>query len=40
MIYARSNAVTDPDMLPRIPAWVTAAHVETLEDVAFCRARH
>jgi hypothetical protein len=25
----------DPDTLPRMPAWVTSARAETLEDVAF-----
>ncbi|MGR3425651.1 MAG: DUF1403 family protein [Pseudooceanicola nanhaiensis] len=35
MTYARSNPVTDPDTLPRMPAWVTDARAETPEDVAF-----
>jgi len=35
MTLARPNPITDPDTLPRIPAWITAARPETAEDVAF-----
>jgi len=35
MTFARSNHNSDPDTLPRLPAWVTSARSETLEDVAF-----
>lgn len=32
---ARLDHISDLDTLPRMPAWVTSARVETLEDVAF-----
>jgi len=35
MTFARHDPSDDVDMLPRIPAWVTAARAETFEDVAF-----
>ncbi|MCB2136262.1 MAG: DUF1403 family protein [Rhodobacteraceae bacterium] len=35
MTVARPDPISDLDTLPRIPAWVTSARAETLEDVAF-----
>jgi hypothetical protein len=35
MTFARPEHSIDTDTLPRMPAWVTSARVETLEDVAF-----
>ncbi|MFG6562022.1 DUF1403 family protein [Sulfitobacter sp. 1A15299] len=35
MIYARPDQISDLDTLPPMPAWVTSARAETLEDVAF-----
>ena len=35
MTFARPDHISDLDMLPRMPAWVTSARPETLEDVAF-----
>jgi hypothetical protein len=35
MTFARLDHISDLDTLPRMPAWVTSARVETLEDVAF-----
>ena len=35
MTLARLDHISDLDTLPRMPAWVTSARVETLEDVAF-----
>ena len=35
MTFARPDHICDLDTLPRMPAWVTSAHVETLETVAF-----
>ncbi|KUP94700.1 DUF1403 family protein [Tritonibacter horizontis] len=35
MTYARADHISDPDTLPRMPAWVTSARAETPEDVAF-----
>ena len=35
MTFARPDHISDLDTLPRMPAWVTSARVETLEDVAF-----
>ena len=35
MTFARPDHISDLDTLPRMPAWVTSAHAETLEDVAF-----
>jgi len=35
MTYARPDHINDLDMVPRMPAWVTSARAETLEDVAF-----
>ena len=35
MTFARPDHISDLDMLPRMPAWVTSTRAETLEDVAF-----
>ena len=35
MTIARPDHISDLDTLPRMPAWVTSARAETLEDVAF-----
>ncbi|WP_428929530.1 DUF1403 family protein [Marinibacterium sp. SX1] len=35
MTFARLDHISDLDTLPRMPAWVTSARAETLEDVAF-----
>lgn len=35
MTFARPDHINDLDTLPRMPAWVTSAPAETLEDVAF-----
>lgn len=35
MTFARPDHISDLDTLPRMPAWVTTARAETLEDVAF-----
>lgn len=35
MAYARATFIDDPDILPRMPPWVTSARPETHEDVAF-----
>jgi hypothetical protein len=35
MTFARPDHISDLDTLPRVPAWVTSARAETLEDVAF-----
>jgi hypothetical protein len=35
MTVARPDHICDLDTLPRMPAWVTSARVETLEDLAF-----
>ncbi|ASP23720.1 hypothetical protein ANTHELSMS3_04619 (plasmid) [Antarctobacter heliothermus] len=35
MTFARPDHTRDPEMLPRMPAWVTSVRAETLEDVAF-----
>ena len=35
MIHARPDQISDLDTLPPMPAWVTSARAETLEDVAF-----
>ncbi len=35
MTYARLDHTSDLDTLPRMPAWVTSARAESLEDVAF-----
>lgn len=35
MIIARPDISIDPATLPRMPAWVTSARAETIEDVAF-----
>lgn len=35
MKFARPDQISDPDMLPQMPTWVTSARAETLEDVAF-----
>jgi hypothetical protein len=35
MTFARPDHINDLDMIPRMPAWVTTTHAETLEDVAF-----
>ena len=35
MTFTRPTHIDDFDTLPRMPAWVTSARAETLEDVAF-----
>ncbi|WBU62341.1 DUF1403 family protein [Paracoccus albus] len=35
MTFARHDPISDLDTLPRMPAWVTSARAETLEDLAF-----
>ncbi len=35
MTFARPDHISDLDTLPRMPAWVTSARAEALEDVAF-----
>ncbi|UOA29774.1 hypothetical protein DSM107133_04536 (plasmid) [Pseudosulfitobacter sp. DSM 107133] len=35
MTFARQDHTSGLNTLPRLPAWVTSAHPETLEDVAF-----
>lgn len=35
MTFARPDHINALDTLPRMPAWVTSACAETLEDVAF-----
>ena len=35
MTFARPDHINDLDTLPWMPAWVTSAHAETIEDVAF-----
>lgn len=35
MTFARLDHISDLDTLPRMPAWVTSARAETIEDVAF-----
>jgi len=35
MTFARPDRTSDLDTLPRMPAWVTSPHAETLEDGAF-----
>ncbi|MCI5098917.1 DUF1403 family protein [Phaeobacter italicus] len=35
MKFARPDHISDPDMLPQMPVWVTSARAETIEDVAF-----
>lgn len=35
MTFARPDHIGDLDTLPRMPAWVTSARSEALEDVAF-----
>ncbi|MFU1607874.1 DUF1403 family protein [Sulfitobacter pontiacus] len=35
MTFARRDHINDPETIPRMPAWVTAARPDTLEDVAF-----
>ena len=35
MTFAQPDHISDLDMILRMPAWVTATHAETLEDVAF-----
>ncbi|KGB82125.1 hypothetical protein JT55_09480 [Rhodovulum sp. NI22] len=35
MTFAQPDHISDPDILPRLPAWVTSTRSETLEDVAF-----
>ncbi len=35
MTFARPDHISDLDTLPRMPAWITSARAETLEDVAF-----
>ncbi|OWU68679.1 DUF1403 family protein [Phaeobacter sp. 22II1-1F12B] len=35
MTFARPDHAIDPDKVPRMPAWVTSARTDMLEDVAF-----
>ncbi len=35
MTFSRPDHISDPDMLHQIPSWVSSAHAETIEDVAF-----
>ena len=35
MTHARSIFTDDPDRIPHLPAWITSARAEALEDVAF-----
>jgi len=35
MTFAQPDHISDPDTLPRMPAWVTSTRAETPEDVAF-----
>ena len=35
MTFARDIRTSDPETIPRMPAWVIATRVETLDDVAF-----
>lgn len=35
MTVSRPDHISDQDTLPRMPAWVTSGHPETIEDVAF-----
>ena len=35
MTFAKLDHISDPGTLSRMPAWVTSARAETLEDVAF-----
>ncbi|NVO29502.1 DUF1403 family protein [Donghicola sp. C2-DW-16] len=35
MPYPRSDLLSDPDLLPRLPTWVISARAETIEDAAF-----
>ncbi|MDF3416694.1 DUF1403 family protein [Sulfitobacter sp. M57] len=35
MTFAQPDHISDPDTLPRMPAWVTSMRAETPEDVAF-----
>lgn len=35
MTLTRHTPIGDPEILPPMPGWVTSAHAETLEDVAF-----
>jgi hypothetical protein len=35
MTFARDIRTSDPETIPRMPAWVIATRVETLEDVVF-----
>lgn len=35
MTPTRTMPIFDPDMIPRMPDWITAARAETFEDVAF-----
>lgn len=35
MTFAKHDAIDDPETLPRMPAWVTSARAETIEDMAF-----
>lgn len=35
MTFARLDHINDPETIPRMPAWVTSARPDTLEDVAF-----
>jgi hypothetical protein len=35
MTFARTDHISDIDILPRMPAWVTSARAEAIEDVSF-----
>jgi hypothetical protein len=35
MTFARDTRINDPETIPRLPAWITPARPDTLEDVAF-----
>ena len=35
MTFARDTRINDPETVPRLPAWITLARPDTLEDVAF-----
>ncbi|MCL1630083.1 DUF1403 family protein [Roseibaca sp. V10] len=35
MKFARPDHISDPDMLPQMPVWVTSARAETIEDEVF-----
>lgn len=35
MTFARDTRISDPETIPRMPAWVIAARAETLDELAF-----